>query len=84
MKYGSWTIALPKEEQITALEEAGYSPLTARVLCGRGFDTPQRAAALLDTAAPLIDPFAMREMDRAVCVIRTALEQKQKIAILFM
>ena len=81
VKYGSWKIALPKEEQITALEEAGYSPLTARVLCGRGFDTPQRAAALLDTAAPLIDPFAMREMDRAVCVIRTALEQKQKIAI---
>lgn len=81
MKYGTWKIAVPQEQAVARLCAAGYSPLTARVLCGRGYDTPEKAAALLDANAPLDDPFAMKEMDRAVAALRTALENKVKIAV---
>ena len=81
MKYGIWKIAVPEEQAVAELCAAGYSPLTARVLCGRGYDTPAKAAALLKTDAPLDDPFAMKEMDRAVAAVRAALEKKEKIAV---
>lgn len=81
MKYGTWSIAVPQEQAVAQLCAAGYSPLTARVLCGRGFDTPEKANALLDITAPLDDPFAMKEMDRAVAAVRAALQQKEKIAV---
>ena len=81
VKYGIWKIAVPEESAVAKLCAAGYSPLTARVLCSRGFDTPEKAAALLDTNAPLNDPFAMKEMDRAVAAVRAALEKNEKIAV---
>lgn len=81
MKYGTWKIAVPEEKSVASLCEAGYSPLTARVLCGRGYDTPEKAAALLDITAPPDDPFLMKEMDRAVAAVRAALDKNEKIAV---
>ena len=66
MKYGIWNTALPDSAAVDALQQAGYSPLTARVLAGRGCGTPQQAQELLCADAPLFDPFLLREMDRAV------------------
>jgi len=81
VKYGTWNIAAPEEEKVRALEAAGYSALTASVLCGRGFDTPEKAAQLLHSNAPLLDPFEMKEMDAAVRTIRRGIEEKTKIAV---
>ena len=81
MKYGTWKIAAPEEEKVRALQAAGYSTLTARVLCGRGYDTPETAAQLLRSDAPLTDPFLMKEMDAAVQAIRQGIEQKTRIAV---
>ena len=60
---------------------AGYAPLTALVLSGRGCRTPEQAHQLLGTDSALDDPLKMKEMERAVTVIRRALEQKKKIAV---
>lgn len=81
VKYGTWKIAEAAPEGVKRLCAAGYSILTAHVLCGRGYDTPEAAAALLDTGAPLIDPFQMKEMDRAVAAVRKALREHQRIAV---
>ena len=81
MKYGTWKIAAPEEEKVRALQAAGYSTLAAHVLCGRGYDTPEKAAQLLQSDAPLTDPLLMKEMDSAVQVIRQGVEQKTKIAV---
>ncbi len=81
VKYGTWKIATPKKESVEALCAVGYGALTARALCGRGCDTPEKAAALLDASAPMPDPFLMKEMDRAVAQIRLALAEHQRIAV---
>ena len=49
MKYGIWNTALPDSAAVDALQQAGYSPLTARVLAGRGCGTPQQAQELRST-----------------------------------
>ena len=81
MKYGTWNVAVPEPASVDLLQGAGYSSLTARVLCARGYDTPQKAEALLDGLCPLLDPYEMKDMDKAVAAIRQALRLGQRIAI---
>ena len=81
MKYGTWNTATYTAPQVDALQQAGYSPLTARVLCSRGITTPGDAARFLACDAPLCDPFLLREMDAAAARILQALEQDEKIAV---
>ena len=81
MKYGTWNVASCQSEDIELLCAAGFSPLTARVLCSRGCRTPEEAIDSLRCDQPLQDPFALREMDRAVERIRRAMEWGEKIAV---
>ena len=81
MKYGSWTVAVPRQADVTLLEQAGYSPLTARALCGRGCKTPEEAQLRLDAQSSLLDPFSLKEMDRAVAAVEKALSLGHKIAV---
>ncbi len=80
LKYGIWNIALPDEARVQSLCRAGFSPLTARALGGRGLDAAQ-AKALLSADAPFFDPFLMRDMDRAVATLRDAMQKGEKIAV---
>ena len=81
MKYGTWNVSSCASEDVNALCAAGFSPLTARVLCSRGYRTPEEAHEALRCDLPLCDPFALREMDRAVARIRAALTRGEKIAV---
>ena len=81
LKYGTWKVAAPEEDVAALLCKAGYAPLTARVLSGRGCRSAEQAQELLGTDRPLADPFAMKEMDRAVAVIRRAMERGEQIAV---
>ena len=81
MKYGIWNISSCASADVSALCDAGFSPLTARVLCSRGYRTPDAAREALRCDLPLYDPFLLREMDRAVERIRTALTRGEKIAV---
>lgn len=82
MRYKKWNQAAPDQNAVAALAAVGLPPLAALVLCARGLDTPDQARAFLAAGhAPLHDPFLMRDMDRAVARIETALSQKERIAV---
>jgi single-stranded-DNA-specific exonuclease len=70
------------EAQAAALVRAlGLHPLAARVLAARGHGAPEAASRFLDASlSSLPDPFAMKDMDRAVERIRRALEAGERIA----
>lgn len=63
-------------------EEAGVSPITARLLYNRGYDTAQKAKSFLkiDMNA-LHDPYLMKDMDKAVDRISQAIQNHECIAI---
>ncbi len=81
MKYGTWNVSRYESEAVKGLCRAGFSPLTARVLCSRGYDTPNAAREFLRCDLPLCDPFLLREMDRAAARIRLALDRGERIAV---
>lgn len=64
------------------MEEAGYSPIVARLLASRGLGDPAAAREFLrDDMALLADPFLMADMDKAVERIRLAVTRKEKTAV---
>ena len=63
------------------LWEAGFSPLTAAVLCSRGCSTPREAADLLSVDGPLPPPEAMTDLPAAAQRVRQALENGERIAV---
>ena len=81
VKYGTWNVSNYRPEDVQRLQQAGYSPLTARVLCARGLSTPELARQQLSCNAPLIDPFQMREMKQAADRVRLAVARREHIAV---
>ena len=81
VKYGTWNIAKTELNIVETLQEAGYSPLTARVLCSRGYDTPEKAGRFLSASEPLPDPMQMQDMDKAAQRLQQALQQHEHIAV---
>ena len=81
VKYRTWNVAQPEAGAVRALMEAGYSPLTAMVLAGRGMDDPERANEYLDCNAPLADPLLMADMAAARDRIAQALECGERMAV---
>ena len=60
----------------------GLSPVTARLLIGRGYDTPEAVQAFINCEnVPFCDPFAMRDMDRAVERLMRAVQGSERIVI---
>ena len=68
-------------EAVNGLVSGGYAPLAAMVLASRGMEEPGKAKAYLDCDAPLIDPFRLRDMNRAVQRLELAMTRGEKIAI---
>ena len=63
-------------------EYIGVSPITARLLYNRGYDSPDKAYAFMNTdITALYDPFLMKDMDKAVARIEQAVEGGETIAI---
>ena len=81
MKYGIWKVGHPRPDGVNALMGGGYAPLTAMILSARGMDSPRTANQYLDNNAPLVDPYRLTDMDKAVTRIRRALEQGEKMAV---
>ena len=62
--------------------EAGYPPLSARLLVNRGVTDPEGAALFLDPSVErLTDPLDIPDMDRAVSRIRRGLEAGESMTI---
>ena len=62
--------------------EAGLTPLQAQLLLNRGISTARRAETFLNPRlAYLADPMGLKDMDRAVDLIRRAVRERTKITI---
>lgn len=83
MKIKKWITASPEDARAKALAaECGFTPLAALTLCARGLDTAEKARAFLSVDADCMqDPMLLRDMDRAVCEIRRAVEAQERIVV---
>ena len=83
MKMKKWVTAAPNLTAVQSLSAAcGLSPLAAAVLCARGVTTPEQVKSFLATGIEgLHDPMLLRDMDKAVHVIRGALDAHEKIIV---
>ncbi|MGN0975700.1 MAG: DHH family phosphoesterase, partial [Gemmiger sp.] len=81
MNYRAWQLKKEDDAAEQALRDAGYGTLLARVLAARGFDTADKADALLHGHTPLSDPYLLKDMDKAVARIRRAIESEEPIVI---
>ena len=76
--------ALPTEERDARRLEAelGLSPVLARLLCRRGYVTPEAARDFFGcTDAVLHRPLLMKDMDKAVARMRRAVDAGERIMI---
>ena len=82
MLYRRWNLREQDPEKAAVLAKAtGAGQLLCSVLVARGIDTPEAVAALLAEGDSLPDPLTIRDMDRAVARIHTALENEEAIAV---
>jgi len=81
VKYGIWKVGSFDPTAAAELSAAGFSPLTAAVLCSRGYCSPAAAETFLSAGAILPNPLLMRDMDRAAARIRRAVEAGERIAV---
>lgn len=60
----------------------GVSPVTAQVLYNRGLTTPELAESFLNAGrGQILDPFLLKDMDRAVALIRRRISQGGPIMV---
>lgn len=78
-----WKIRHPGKEAIQSLsQKLRVSPIVATVMANRGINSPELAEPYLNPSlADLAPPFSLKDMDRAVHRIYTALIQKERILV---
>lgn len=78
-----WRSALPDPAACWLLsQELSISPVTAQVLYNRGLTTPDAARAFLTAGRDqILDPFLLKDMDRAVALIRQRIAQGGPIMV---
>ena len=82
MKYEQWNIPALSDKSTNALMDAGYPYLVSSVLVSRGVETAEQAAVALERERELsYSPFLMRDMDKAVARVQSALANGEKIAV---
>ena len=60
----------------------GISPTVAKLLYNRGYTTVESAKAFVYMESEmLIDPFKMKDVDKGICGIKTAIEEGRKITV---
>lgn len=87
LKEKKWLLRSPDggipEEKVRAIAAAlGIEPIVARLLCIRGYDTPESAYEFIRMESEMLgDPFSMRDMESAVRRIATAVSRGERITI---
>ncbi|HYG56791.1 MAG TPA: DHH family phosphoesterase, partial [Symbiobacteriaceae bacterium] len=78
-----WRSALPDPAGCWLLSRTlNLSPVTAQVLYNRGLTTPEAAHSFLTASREqILDPFRLKDMDRAVAVIRQRIARGGPIMI---
>ena len=81
LKYGIWNVSQPDMGAVNALAGCGYGPVTAMVLASRGLTDQRQAQAYLRCDAPLCDPYAMKDMDKAAARVGLAMTRGETVAV---
>jgi len=82
MRYRNWEIGGFNRDTAVEFYRKGVNPLVSVFLTSRGVSTLEDAYALMgDVSAGIPDPFLMKDMDKAVARIQTAVEKGERIAI---
>ena len=81
LKYGIWNVSNPDMGSVNALVGSGYGPLTAMILAARGITNQQQANQYLRCDAPLVDPYAMTDMDLAAARVGLAMTRGETVAV---
>ncbi|HLN64640.1 MAG TPA: single-stranded-DNA-specific exonuclease RecJ, partial [Symbiobacteriaceae bacterium] len=78
-----WRPAWPDPAACLLLSKTlGLSPVTAQVLYNRGLTTPEAAHAFLTAGREqILDPFQLKDMDRAVALIRQRIASGKPIMV---
>lgn len=75
-----WTVA-PAAPQPLLRQYKGLSPVLAQILYNRGLQTPEEAYHFLYDKDITVDPFAMKDMEKAVARIRRAIKTREPIVV---
>lgn len=78
-----WEIKVQNPEAVSYLSNVlDVSPICARLLINRGYSDASAAKAFMNkTDVELYDPYLLRDMDKAVTRIKTAVENGEKIMV---
>ncbi|MBQ7398917.1 MAG: single-stranded-DNA-specific exonuclease RecJ [Clostridia bacterium] len=78
-----WTIGNYDTDKVeTLVNELSLKEFLSKVLVAKGFDTPEKASEYLNgTINSLADPFLLKDMDKAVNKIKSAVGNHDKIMI---
>lgn len=78
-----WRPALPDPAGCLRLSrELGLSPVTAQVLYNRGLTTPQAVQEFLTAGrSQILDPFLLKDMDRAVSLLKARMASGRPIMV---
>ncbi len=82
MSVRNWNVLGCRKEDVENLIREGYSPLLAGVLCSKGFTTPELAREFLNCGYDsFLDPFLLKDMEKAVSRINAAIEKREQVAV---
>ena len=80
MRFFAWKEKFTQAGQII-FDNRPLPAFLCRVLASRGIGDSAAAQSFLSCGQPLCDPMLLRDMDRAVIVIRRAIDEGKKILI---
>lgn len=82
MSYKKWVIANADKEKASVIsEKLNIDPLVAFLLVSRGFDDELSAQGFLSSSSAYSSPYSLKDMDKAVSRINTALDMGENICI---
>ncbi|MBW9169967.1 single-stranded-DNA-specific exonuclease RecJ [Clostridium estertheticum] len=77
-----WLLRNTSKDVISLSNKSGVSPVVAKILINRGFDNEIDIRKFMRASIDdLYDPFLMKDMEKAIDIIKLAIENKEEIVV---